>query len=426
MKNIFLFGAGFSYQFGMPLVKDLTEVFYSFFNEQTIPLMIEEISKTSPFGSDRPLNKEAIEKAFNILLDYMAKKPPESNYEKILGDINNLKKLQYNVSDNDSYSIVYMLLYKIINDILSKYNEIAFDLYLINKEPYSLFKELISKDTETWVFTLNHDLFFEYLAIDNNIPITLGDKHTDILRKDNRSGFNTLINFTYSNTSDISINNENYFKNKYGVNLVKLHGGLSEIKLKDDQCVYNLDINVKSSSELNENFNNFREMKHLDMYGKKTSSLSDWAITTLDNKLDLATHAMLTGNDKYSKTLSPKTGEEKIALFYDAISCADLLTIIGYGFGDNHINSRILVALARNDNLKLKIVSPKQEVPEFLEVFNENKRITIIQSDVANWLYYEKMNKWSKHLLDIDYIKQTDKVRESINIKMQSLFNLKF
>ena len=135
MKNIFLFGAGFSYQFGMPLVKDLTEVFYSFFNEQTIPLMIEEISKTSPFGSDRPLNKEAIEKAFNILLDYMAKKPPESNYEKILGDINNLKKLQYNVSDNDSYSIVYMLLYKIINDILSKYNEIAFDLYLINKEP---------------------------------------------------------------------------------------------------------------------------------------------------------------------------------------------------------------------------------------------------------------------------------------------------
>ena len=321
MKNIFLLGAGFSYQFGMPLVKDLTEVFYSFFNEQTVPLMIDEISKASPFGSDRPLNKKAIEKAFNILLDYMAKEPRESNYEKILGDINNLRKSGLNVSDNDSYSIVYMLLYKIINDILLKYNDLAFSLYLVNKEPYNLFKELMSKDNETWVFTLNHDLFFEYLAIDNNIPITLGDKNKDTLRKDNLSGFNTLINFTYSNTSDISINNKNYFKNKYGVNLVKLHGGLSEIKLKDDQCIYNLDINVKSSSELNKNFNNFKEMNHLDMSGRKTSSLRDWAVTTLDNKLDLATHAMLTGNNKYSKTLSPKTGEEKIALFYDVLRC---------------------------------------------------------------------------------------------------------
>mgnify|MGYP006949443905 CR=1 FL=1 len=57
-----------------------------------------------------------------------------------------------NVSDNDSYSIVYMLLYKIINDILLKYNDLAFSLYLVNKEPYNLFKELMSKDNETWVF----------------------------------------------------------------------------------------------------------------------------------------------------------------------------------------------------------------------------------------------------------------------------------
>lgn len=71
-------------------------------------------------------------------------------------------------------------------------------MYQINKEPYRNFRNLINQNEETWIFTLNHDLFMEYLALDFDIPISFGDSHQISFRQDNRENFNKIIKLTYT------------------------------------------------------------------------------------------------------------------------------------------------------------------------------------------------------------------------------------
>ena len=62
---------------------------------------------------------------------------------------------------------------------------------------------------------------------------------------------------------------------------------------------------------------------------------------------------MLTGGAKYSETTNEKEGEEKLKIFSETLQKTKELTIIGYGFGDSHINNRILNAMVLNENLRI-------------------------------------------------------------------------
>lgn len=82
------------------------------------------------------------------------------------------------------------------------------------------------------------------------------------------------INFSYSNIEDINANNPKYFKNQYGVNLVKLHGGLNELTYKDKKQFCNLSLDVKNSEELMQNFKNMMQMNYIFHSNGETPSSS--------------------------------------------------------------------------------------------------------------------------------------------------------
>jgi hypothetical protein len=54
---------------------------------------------------------------------------------------------------------------------------------------------------------------------------------------------------------------------------------------------------------------------------------------------------MLTGGRKYSGTSKIKDGEEKLQILDSILRGLDELTVIGYGFGDEHINFRLSNAM---------------------------------------------------------------------------------
>ncbi|PSL40835.1 hypothetical protein B0H94_12230 [Salsuginibacillus halophilus] len=66
-KKGLLLGAGFSYDFGMPLVKDVTEKFFEILN----PTRIDEYQMVwkgaNPYGSDYPIDSQAVDDIVNIL-----------------------------------------------------------------------------------------------------------------------------------------------------------------------------------------------------------------------------------------------------------------------------------------------------------------------------------------------------------------------
>jgi hypothetical protein len=173
MKKSLLLGAGFSRDFGMPLTVELTEDFLGLFNNSNIKSLAAVLSANQPFGESRPINANAISKGLGELLEY---KSEGHNYEALLARLQSLGAASPTQSDGDSYHYLFIFLYELIHKLLCHYQQCTYEvMYEKNLSWFSGIENLLS-DKETWVFTLNHDLFFEYLAIDRGIPVTYGDE----------------------------------------------------------------------------------------------------------------------------------------------------------------------------------------------------------------------------------------------------------
>jgi len=418
MKTGILLGAGFSYDFGMPIARELTEVFLALFNQNNTKSLITKMANHQPFTEDRPINKAAITEVFELLLAYKKKKG--ENYEELLSQIQGLSNdYSKNQSDRDSYHYAFGLLYEIIHNLLSIYQSESYkNLYPKNMRWFSKLENILSTE-ETWVFTLNHDLFLECLAIDLGIPITYGttgklDFPVSNMEMSERIEFSTIerINYTASNTG--------FFTAKNGINLIKLHGGLSEHEYNDGQLLCNQSLVGKATSkELITDFYKIMRMAYYH-HGQKIPDNKDRAITNTNGELDLISKAMLTGGKKYSNTANPKKGEEKLIIFDEILTQIDELTIIGYGFGDKHVNFRIANAMARRENLTVRIIDPNlRKVPEFLEPFDYNFRINRALCGAAHWIDYCKSQKWDTE--QIETLKANAQIRQEIKNKVETI-----
>jgi len=417
MQKGLLVGAGFSYDFGMPLGKELTEVFLGLFNKRNVRSLAVVLSKNSPYSEDRPINKEAILEGLGLLLEY--KKRNESNYEELFSELQKLgDSSSKNQSDKDSYHYLFSIFYDIVHSILSIYQDESYSvLYARNKQWHSKLSSLLS-DKETWIFTLNHDLYMECLAVDLNIPITYGDIKNISFPVSNQK-MNDVINFTYSEGANLDKDTLGFHKNEYGINLIKLHGGLSELDYKDKSIICNQSLKKNNSSELIHDFRRIENMAYFH-HGKKIPSGKSRVITNSEGQLDIISKSMLTGGKKYSKTTNTKKGEEKLKIFDDVLDEIDELTIIGYGFGDPHINNRISNAMVRNKNLKLRIVNPTSvSNPKFLEQFDYNLRLQGALCRVAEWMEYSDTEKWDSD--QINALKENEKYRLDIKKRVETV-----
>lgn len=309
MKKGLLLGAGFSYDLGMPLASELTEVFLGMFPKRRAKRFGEILSQNDPYTKDRPINKKAIFEGIDLLLSYEG-----TNYEELLSNLQELGNAPGKTqSDRDSYHYLFGIFYEIIHQILTLYQKVSYqELYIKNRSWFSNLRSLLS-EKETWVFTLNHDLYMECLAIDMEIPITYGDRRNLILPINNLE-MNNEIRFTYSNRDELSYRGQGYFKNEFGINLVKVHGGLSELLYKDGLMICNQSLSHSSSEELIADFIKIDNMAYYHD-GKKVPSGKDRVITDPNGELDIICKSMLTGGSKYSLTTNEKEGEEKLKLF---------------------------------------------------------------------------------------------------------------
>ncbi len=417
MKTGLLLGAGFSYDFGMPISRELTEIFLNLFNTRNTRSLIIGIANHQPFGVDRPINKTAITEAFDLLMAYKEKKI--ENYEGLLSEIQALgDDYAKNQSDRDSYHYVFGLFYEIIHKILSIYQSESYKtLYQKNIKWFSKLENILSTE-ETWVFTLNHDIFLECLAIDLGIPVTYGTTGSIEFPVSNLE-MGEKIEFSTIDRDSYSIDNSSFLAGKKGINLVKLHGGLTEHSYNNEGTICNQNLKNITSKALMSDFHKIQRMAYYHQ-GRKVPDGKDRAITNIHGELDLISKAMLTGGKKYSKTANPKKGEEKLILFDKILDQLDELTIIGYGFGDKHINFRIANSMARRDNLSVRIIDPIfRNIPEFLEPFNYDNRIHRASCGAAHWIDYSKSQKWDTE--QIEALKENALMRSEIKHKVESI-----
>lgn len=414
MKRGLLLGAGFSYDLGMPLASELTDVFLGMFPTRRAKRFGEILSQHQPYPEDRPINREAIFEGINLLLKYKG-----TNYEELLSNLQELGDSPgKSQSDRDSYHYLFGVFYEIIHQILTLYQKVSFqEIYKDNRNYYSNIKNILS-ERETWVFTLNHDLYMECLALDFNIPITYGDKN-DLIFPVSNVEMDNKIRFTYCSRNELSYSHSGYFKNEFGINLVKVHGGLSELEYKDGAMICNQSLSCASSDELIADFIKIENMAYYHD-GKKVPSGKDRVVTDPNGELDIICKSMLTGGRKYSLTTNHKEGEEKLKLFDDVLNAVDELTIIGYGFCDRHINYRLSNAMVLNRNLKLRIVDPVHKpFAEFLQQFNYSDRIRAALCGAPLWIEYSVTQKWNQD--QMNSLKENQVLRAKIKKKVESI-----
>jgi hypothetical protein len=237
MKIGLLLGAGFSYDLGMPIAKELTEVFLGLFNTKNTKSLVLALSDNQPYSADRPINKKAIAESLNLLLSY--KSANGQNYEEFLSELQDLSENPSKTqSDKDSYHYVFDILYETIHKILSIYQTASHEiLYPKNLRWFSKLENILS-DQETWVFSLNHDLFLECLAIDLKIPITYGDSEAITFPISNLE-MNEEVMFSCNERTNYSANCPGFIRNRNGINLIKLHGSLGELEYSDRNIICN-------------------------------------------------------------------------------------------------------------------------------------------------------------------------------------------
>jgi hypothetical protein len=415
MKKGLLLGAGFSYDLGMPLAAELTELFLGLFNPAAVHALGKRLSIQKPFSKDRPINANAIQSGLNLILDYKNKKG--TNYEALLADLQNLAGISApNQSDRDSYHFLFVQFYQIIHRLLCLNQAVSYEIvYPHDVEWFGELRNLLS-DQETWVFNLNHDLCFEYLTLDLGIPISYGDVG-EITFPVNNLDLKQVIRFGCIEQSQYKAESEGFFHGTFGVNMVKLHGGLSELEYQDKTILCNLKLDKGSSRELAADFAAFNEMGHF-LNGERLPDGKDRWITDSAGELDVASKSMLTGGKKYGDTLKIEAGEEKIALFDKLLKEMDELTIIGYGFGDRHINFRLSNAMSLNDRLRLRIVDPRfQPIPECVRHFNYDGRVRQAACSAALWMSYSKSEKWDPQQMQA--LKENEKYRAEARRRVQ-------
>jgi hypothetical protein len=399
----------------MPLSYELTDVFLGIYNDTNVKRLAAAMSVQQPYGKDRPINKNAITNGWDLLLDY--KRNNGKNYEAFLAGLQSLKGISTPTqSDRDSCNYLFVYFYDIIHHILCLYQEASYAIiYETNKQWFSKLENLLS-DQETWIFSLNHDLYCEYLALDFNIPITYGDDETLTFPISNLN-MSQRITFGCTQRAKMSVDGGGYFKSTKGINLVKIHGGISELEYRDSSLLCNLKLDKPSSRELALEFRLSNEMAYY--HGRnKIPGGKDRTITNLAGELDIISQSMLTGGRKYSRTSKIKEGEEKLQIFDDVLRRLCQLTIIGYGFGDDHINFRISNALLVNGNLKVVIVDPFcTETPDCIKQFDYDLRIRRAACGAAHWMDYCVSGKWNVE--QMNGLKENCKLRTEVRERVQ-------
>jgi hypothetical protein len=204
-----------------------------------------------------------------------------------------------------------------------------------------------------------------------------------------------------------------------------LHGGLSELDYRDETLLCNLRLNKNSSQQLADDFRLCNEMAYYQMGRKQFAGGKDRIITGPDGAFDIISNSMLTGGKKYSETSKIKDGEEKLKLFDDVLEDIEELTIIGYGFGDEHINFRISNALLLNQDLRVVIIDPAlKNTPSCIKQFDYDSRIKRAACGAAHWMDYCKSQKWNYD--QMNGLKENQKYRAEVRQKVQSQMDRTF
>ena len=185
MAKGLLLGAGFSYNLGMPLAYEFSEVLFHYLDKNKIAWLLENMRGHLPYGDDSPLCEKTLERLLEISKEFLSES--NGNYESLFKKIE--EESIYESSAQRTRHYFLSKLKGIINELFIIFQQDTYLCYLINYKFYEWILNGFEKE-DLWIFSLNHDLLIEMLCIDNKIPLKLG--YNEKIQIPNRNENNDL------------------------------------------------------------------------------------------------------------------------------------------------------------------------------------------------------------------------------------------
>jgi hypothetical protein len=339
MKALFL-GAGASYEVGMPLVLEFTNI---------LKRVILKRINTNLFNFKG--DEELKSKFISLLMD------PDMNYEQV---VMQLEKLYLNCEPEkrDSVHGVVIQLIETIQLLLLEEQSLTKNLLAEKIKCYYGLTEYVSKTEPTFVYSLNHDVVFEEICSFLKIPLADG------FYNDSKK-FGHIAPFASISSGELEEGKLNFFEgSSQGINLIKLHGSLDIFAIEDMNYFIKARglgkyIGAHIDAVLSvEKANNI--ICDRDQY-RITNELT---VEDETGEVQFLRRSLLSGGHKFKSEMSQIAPIAFLEYFNESLSEIHELTIIGYSFGDLHINN-ILEEWTSTKGKLIKVFDPyMSKIPE--------------------------------------------------------------
>lgn len=356
MQGLFL-GAGASYELGMPLVWELTEVL----KRDHVPETIRNMQHYQPAGSDMHWSEESVEQLISLLLD------KDLHYEAVIGAIE--VEAQRRLGPQESFERIRQHLVDMVSRYLVEQHSHEKKFTTIGMKYTEGLLKLIENNKPLNIFSLNHDVMVEEICTHLKKPIKAGFHRNINYWSSAFLGASFKFPFEVLTQNDIEAGNFDFLKpGEEGVNLYKLHGALDTFlfnSCKDFVRFYPKEIRGESHIDMlaeldyeNQSLETQARIRTIQMLTLKDS----------DGVEQFFDRSLITGALKFEEA---HRGRRALHTFFNKFK-TDILQLqelicIGYSFGDLHINKIMSEWLRRSTEHRLVIVDPFcQAVPSFL------------------------------------------------------------
>ena len=326
LTGLFL-GAGASCEGGMPLAWELTAELKKWLTPEKLRSFNDSWRKQ---GGGHP--DAVIDDFIGILVR------PDLDYESILGHLETQFMRQSSVSKE--YHGLYSWLVQMVYFILYLRHVNGRDMIRRNLKYYDGLSALVDANEPLWIFSLNHDLMIESLAAHRAVPLSSGftDEVVLLPRRDRNRKITGYLRAEVLPGSNLEQSGMPFFRiGQRGINLLNLHGSLDTFTFRDGDDILkvlpvdrSVDGVLEALRATNLELNYFPD--------NPVVATNEIAYADTEGEMQFLRRSLLAGAYKYDPRGAQVLPQALLRHFKTNINYLQELIVIGYGFGDDHIN----------------------------------------------------------------------------------------
>lgn len=342
MKSAWLIGAGFSYEFGLPLVAELTKQIRSVLTPETL----RGVNSAARQGHGHP--RQLIDEFLPVL------QRADLHYEQIIGwlQTESLRRPR----EREHLLKLAEALQAFVSGLLVGYHTRNASLFRFVLPWFRGLEDHLPCDGPLWVFSLNHDICVEMVCAELGIDVSCGygDPPERLLTSSGEERMLDRLSRETLASGALDFGSPG----RRGVNLVKLHGSL-DVFGYDDLRAY---LRVRPATPTAAGWLAAIESAEADMHalhnGQPYKVINEICARDAAGEIQFLRKTPVAGTLKFDRQMTYNAPVEFIEFFERKLDDFDTLVVIGYGWGDAHINGPIEAWLARRSQAHLVVVNP--------------------------------------------------------------------